>query len=83
MADNIQEALKIYQKEVGKNHYIFISKNALKNKNPMYVDTTKGEAKQVGYVITGWYNFEINNYKWSKQYIDLWVNILTVSNTVF
>lgn len=82
-ANNIKEALRIYQKEVEENHYIFISKNALKNKNPMYADTTKGETKQVGYVITEQCDFETNDYKWSKQYIDLWIEILTVSETVF
>lgn len=83
VADNTQEALKIYQKEVEENHYISISKNALKNKNPMYVNTTKGEVKQIGYVITGQCDFETNDHKWSKQYINLWIEILTVSNTIF
>jgi hypothetical protein len=41
----------------------------------MYVDTENG-VKQVGYVITGKTEFEDrNNYKWSTQYIDLWVTI--------
>ena len=49
----------------------------------MYVDTQDG-VKQVGYVITGKTYFEnIDNYKWSKQYIDLWVTILTVVDTDF
>ena len=49
----------------------------------MYVDTSN-EAKQVGYVITGKAGFEDRyNYKWSEQYIDLWVTILTVVDTDF
>ena len=64
--------------------YIQISNNAIKNKNPMYVDTTDGNAKQVGYVITAKTEFQDNdNYKWSTQYIDLWVTILTIEDTEF
>ena len=49
----------------------------------MYVDTQDG-VKQVGYVITGKTEFEDrDNYKCSKQYIDLWVTILTVADTDF
>ena len=49
----------------------------------MYIDTDTGE-KQVGYVITGKTDFEDRvNYKWSVQYIDLWVTILTIVDTIF
>ena len=64
--------------------YIEISENALRCKNPMYIDTPTGEAKQVGYVITGKTEFEDReNYRWSTQYIDLWVTIITVIDTEF
>lgn len=47
----------------------------LKNKNPMYIDTENG-AKQIGFVITAKADFQdSDSYKWSAQYIDLWVNI--------
>ena len=49
----------------------------------MFVDTSDG-TKQVGYVITGKSDFEDrDNYRWSTQYIDLWVTILTVVDTEF
>lgn len=58
-----------------------ISNNAIKNKSEMYIDTQDG-AKQVGYVITGKTEFEDrDNSRWSTQYIDLWVEILTVVDT--
>lgn len=49
----------------------------------MFVDTSDG-TKQVGYVITGKSDFEDrDNYRWSTQYIDLWVKVLTVIDTEF
>lgn len=83
-AENINEALEKYKNLVEEKEYIKISNNAIKNKNPMYVDTTDGNAKQVGYVITAKTEFQDdNNYKWSTQYIDLWVSILTIEDTEF
>lgn len=83
-AENVNAALKEYQKEVAEKFYIEISDNAIKNKNPMYIDTITGEVKQIGYVITGKTEFEDRvNYKWSVQYIDLWVTILTVVDATF
>lgn len=82
-AKTLKEALLEYQKEVYENSYIEISKNALKTKQDMFVDTSDG-TKQVGYVITGKSDFEDrDNYRWSTQYIDLWVTILTVVDTEF
>ena len=83
-AENIRAALGQYREIVAEKHYITISDNAIKNKNPMYIDTPNGEPKQIGYVITGKTDFEDrDNYKWSAQYIDLWVTILTVIDTDF
>ena len=43
-----------------------------------------GGAKQVGYVITGKTEFDRGDYSgYSTQYIDLWITILTVVDTVF
>lgn len=82
-AETLKEALLEYQKRVYENSYIEISKNALKTKQDMFVDTSDG-TKQVGYVITGKFDFEDrDNYRWSTQYIDLWVTILTVVDTEF
>lgn len=83
-AENLRAALEQYREIVTEKHSITISDNAIKNKNPMYIDTPNGEPKQIGYVITGKTDFEDrDNYKWSAQYIDLWVTILTVIDTDF
>lgn len=82
-AENVQEALKKYRAIVKEKHYITISNNAIKNKSEMYVDTATGETKQVGYVITGKTAFQDDFYRWSAQYIDLWITILTITDTEF
>ena len=83
-AGNVKEALEEYREIVFEKYYIEISNNAIKNKRPMYADAKDGGAKQVGYVITGKTEFEDrDNYKYSSQYIDLWVRILTVVDTEF
>lgn len=81
-ADNLRAALEQYREIVEEKHYISISDHAIKNRNPMYIDTPSGEPKQIGFVITGKTDFE-SNYKWSAQYIDLWVTVLTVIDTDF
>lgn len=83
-AENIAAALDEYRAQVQDRHYITISNNAMKTKEPMFIDTPTGDAKQCGYVITGSCDFEDrDNYRWSKQYIDLWVSVLTVIDTDF
>ena len=62
--------------------YINISDNAIKRKNPMYTDTIDG-GKQVGYVITAKSEFSDDFGSYTNQYIDLWVEILTVIDTDF
>lgn len=82
-ADSVEHALAVYRsltEECG----VSISDNAIKNKTEMFVDMPDGCAKQVGYVITGKTEFNKGDYTgWSAQYIDLWVTILTVVDTVF
>ena len=82
-AEDINKALEIYKTLVEEKEYVTISNNAMKNKSPMYVDTTDGNSKQVGYVITAKTNFQDDNYNWSMQYIDLWIEILTIEDTEF
>ena len=82
-AENVSEALKEYRDRVNDNTGINISINALKTKSPMYVDAVEGITKQTGFVITGSTDFDDNHYRWVKQYIDLWVTILTVIDTDF
>ena len=83
-ADSVENALEIYRERVKEKHYITISKNAIKNKSEMFADLSDGSIKQVGYVITGKTEFDRGDYSgYSTQYIDLWVTILTVVDTVF
>ena len=83
-AESTKDALLKYRDIVNDKYCIGISNNAIKNKQPMYVDTKNGDSKQIGYVITGKTEFEDEkNYKWSTQYIDLWITILTVIDTDF
>ena len=83
-ADSVENALEIYRERVEEKHGITISKNAIKNKSEMFVDLSDGGIKQVGYVITGKTEFDKGDYTgYSTQYIDLWVTILTVVDTVF
>lgn len=83
-ADSVENALEIYRERVGEKHFINISKNAIKNKSEMFADLSDGSVKQVGYVITGKTEFDRGDYSgYSTQYIDLWITILTVVDTVF
>mgnify|MGYP000826978780 FL=1 len=83
-ADSVENALEIYRERVKEKHYISISKNAIKNKSEMFADLSDGSVKQVGYVITGKTEFDRGDYSgYSTQYIDLWITILTVVDTVF
>lgn len=83
-ADSVENALEIYRERVKEKNYIDISKNAMKNKSEMFVDLSDGGTKQAGYVITGKTEFDRGDYTgYSTQYIDLWVTILTVIDTVF
>lgn len=82
-AENTTEALLKYADIVNNKYYISITKTALKTKNKMYIDTDSG-SKQIGWVITGSTDFEKeDNHTWTKQYIDLWVKVLTVTDTTF
>lgn len=83
-ADSVENALEIYRERVEEKHCVTISRNAIKNKSAMFVALPDGDAKQVGYVITGKTEFDKGDYTgYSTQYIDLLVTILTVVDTVF
>ena len=77
-AATLKEALQLYRERV-KEQCINISDSALRNKSPMYIDRENAEPIQTGYVITATTDFE-NHYKWTKQYIDLWITISVISN---
>ena len=82
-ADSTAEAIDKYVKSVESDDYTTITKNAIKNKKAMYIDNESGEAEQCGYVITASQDFQDEDGKVSKQYIDLWITILTVVPTKF
>lgn len=81
-AESVAAALEEYRESVEYDNCISISRNALKARRPMYVDTKGGE-KQIGYVITGQAEFETENYCWKKQYVDLWVEIAVLADADF
>lgn len=79
-AENVNEALKEYQEATHERYGVEISNNALKNMDPMYIDTPNG-AKQTGFVITAKTDFcDDSRYKWVTQYIDLWVSISIIQD---
>lgn len=83
-ADTVELALSVYRERVNEHGIVSVSDNAIKNKSEMFVDMPGGSVKQVGYVVTGKAEFDKGDYSgWSTQYIDLWVTILTVVDTVF
>lgn len=83
-ADSVENALEIYRERVEEKYCIIISKNAIKNKSEMFVVLSNEGVKQVGYVITGKTEFDKGDYSgYSTQYIDLWITILIVVDTVF
>lgn len=82
-ADSTAEAIDKYVKSVESDDYTTITKNAIKNKEAMYIDNESGEAEQCGYVITASQYFQDDDGNLSKQYIDLWITILTVVPTKF
>lgn len=73
-AENMREALDEYARNVSIKNYIEISKTAIRNKHPMYIDTPEGP-QQVGYVITGKTEMQREDGSWSTQYIDLWIDV--------
>lgn len=77
-----KQCKNVHGKGENYEHYISISDNAIKNKKPMYIDT-RGIVKQIGYVVTGKTEFQSDSDQWVSNYIDLWIEILTVVETEF
>ena len=84
-ANNLNEALDRFYEEVEMNHYIDISKNAMKTKQPMYIDDKEGNAIQVGYVIKGSTEVDFSDYgsDYRKKYVDIWTTITEINNVNF
>lgn len=81
-ADNLREALSAYAEEASSRHYITISANAIRNRQPMYIDTPE-DSRQVGYVITGKTRMPREDGTWTTQYIDLWIMVDIVTPADF
>lgn len=74
-AVDLPTALKMFAVAV-EERGISISKNAIKTKQPMYKDDEDGNAKQVGYVITGKTLIADRSANvCCYQYVDLWTEI--------
>jgi hypothetical protein len=83
-AEDVKTALNLWRERVEDRTGVQVSKNAMKNKSPMYIDQADGNTVQVGFVITGKSEFEDRDaYKYSNQYIDIWVTIQVVSYPEF
>lgn len=73
--ENLKEAIEKYIDRVNEAGIVTISKNAMKNKSPMYIDVD-GEAVQKGYVITAkTYIADRSENISCYQYCELWVEI--------
>ena len=81
-ADSLPDALERFR-DYANHYYITISKNGIRNREPMFRDSKDGSTRQVGYVITGKTSFQKDDGNLIDQYIDLWVEILTIIKTEF
>ena len=82
-AENLKSAILKYREELKEKYYVTVSNNAIKNRNPMYIDRKNDSPLQIGYVITGQSDFQRNNGTWTTQYIDLWISIQKISEIDF
>ena len=84
-AETLKSALEMYRQRVNDNYTIEISNNALKTKQAMYRDCKDGSTKQVGFVITGKddYFLDETRNKYTTQYINLWIEIVEISDIDF
>ena len=81
-ADSLPDALEGFR-EYAEHSAITISKNGIRNRQPMFRDSKDGSSQQVGYVITGKTSFQKDDGSLIDQYIDLWVEVLTIVRTIF
>ena len=72
-AETINKAIESFADIVNSKYFIQISNNAIKNKQPMFIDTIDG-TKQVGYVFTGKTDMD-NDGQWVSQFVDIWTDI--------
>lgn len=80
-ADTLEQALERYKLTVNDIGIVTISDNAMRNRNPMYIDDKNG-SRQVGYVLTGKTTFYGDSGGVDK-YIDLWVRVCILTDPKF
>lgn len=76
-AGSTNEAFEIFLKKIQESGIVSVSKNALKNKRPVYIDIMGNV--QIGWCITGSVLFENECSKAKRKYVELWVEIEEVS----
>ena len=81
-APSLADAIEKWRKTISEDCCVQISDNAIKTKEPMFIDTESG-AKQTGYVFTAKTDLQDSHDRWSSQYIELWTTILTITDTKF
>lgn len=82
-AETYRNAFETWADRVKNEYGVSISNNAIRNKEPMYRDGPGG-SYQCGFVVTGLSEFDRGDYSgYSKQYIELWVEIKNVSRIDF
>lgn len=81
-ADSLPDALERFR-EYAEHSAITISKNGIRNREPMFRDSKDGSTRQIGYVITGRTSFLKDDGNLVDHYVELWVEVLTIVKTVF
>lgn len=76
-AGSTTEAFALFLDKTQEIGIIDISKNALKNKRPVYIDIMGNV--QIGWCVTGSVLFENEYSRAKKKYVDLWAEIEQVS----
>lgn len=79
-SEGIQDALRDFA-VFASDYGITISRNALKHPHKMYHDTPAGDPEVCGVVLTASTEFDTDYVGYTKQFIDLWINIDTVIDT--
>lgn len=76
-AETKAEAFAAYLLKLENDYYIEVSKTAAKNKSVIYYDDRNGDPIPSGYCVTASTAFQNDAGDLKKQYIDLWIDILT------
>lgn len=76
-AISANEAFELFTEKIQKNGIVSISKNALKNKNPLYGDLLGN--LQIGWIITDNIFIDVGINEYSTKYFDMFVEIEELS----